>query len=43
MVKNEVMIESAKNLPLKSADMSKPLQQLFDECLNLISKTSFEN
>lgn len=23
-------------------DMSKPIQELFDECLNFISKTDFE-
>ena len=42
MVKTEVMAESADKQLSKKVDMSKPVQQLFDECLNFISLSSFD-
>ena len=42
MAKNEVMKENESKLTSGSIDMSKPIQDLFDECLNFISLSNFE-
>lgn len=40
MMKNEEY-ELAEEVSLQSVDLSKPLQELFDECLNFISVNDF--
>ncbi len=34
-------LELAEEVSLESVDLSKPLQELFDECLNFISVNDF--
>ncbi len=41
MKTNEVAIEGLDKVILEG-DLSKPIQDLFDECLNFITKSAFE-
>ena len=43
MLKNtNECIDSLENAELNSIDLSKPIQELFDECMNFISISAFD-